>query len=247
MSVLDEIVAEARRRASNVRPTDAVCDRANFADALRGRDRLSVIAEFKRESPSLGGIAPDRAVEPQVRRYADLGAAAISVLTEPTRFSGSDDDLVRAAATVDVPLLMKDFIVDPVQIGHGASLGASAVLLIVRCLDGAQLDELAAACRDHRVTPLVECHDAAEVERALRVEDAVIGVNNRDLSTLEIDLANAPRLLAEVPANRIAVAESGYIDEESIESIRGVVDAVLVGTALMRADDPGSFMRTVTR
>ncbi len=247
MSVLDELVAAARLRAAAL-PKDGErvrCSRASFRDALRGRERMSVVAEFKRSSPSKGGIAPDADVETRVRGYRDAGAAAVSVLTEPSRFSGSEDDLIRAAATVDLPLLMKDFVVDVRQVRRAAEIGASAVLLIVRCLDDEHLHELAAACADFALTPLIECHDASEVDRALAVPDAVIGVNNRDLASLEIDLGNAPELLARVPDDRIAIAESGYIEVASVEPVRGIADAVLVGTALMQADDPAAFVRGV--
>ena len=221
------------------------CQRASFGAALAGREKISIVAEFKRSSPSVGGIAPSSDVVRQVRRYAELGVAAISVLTEPSRFSGSEEDLVRAAEAVDLPLLMKDFVVDTAQVRRGAELGASAILLIVRCLSDVQLQELAAACVEHAITPLVECHDPAEVDRALAVENAVIGVNNRDLSSLEIDLTNAPTLLARVPKDRIAIAESGYAGPQDVDAVRGIADAVLIGTALMRASDPEDFVRGV--
>jgi len=244
--LLDELTAEARRRAADlssaqVRP----CGRADFAAALRGRGRLSVIAEFKRSSPSEGGIAPEADLESQLACYQAAGAAAVSVLTEPSRFGGSPDDLVRAAACSSLPLLMKDFVVDPRQVLQACTLGASACLLIVRCLEPGQLHELAAACREQRMVPLLECHTAAEVERALEVDDAVLGVNNRDLDTLEIHLERAPELLAEVPEDRVVVAESGYTSAAQAIAVRGRVDAVLIGTALMRAEDPGAFVAEV--
>ncbi|HUG12578.1 MAG TPA: indole-3-glycerol-phosphate synthase, partial [Opitutaceae bacterium] len=183
----------------------------------------------------------------QAVAYRDAGASALSILTEPTRFNGSPDDLEAAAAAVEVPLLMKDFIVDPAQIALGARLGASGILLILRCLDDVQLRELAAACREHDLTPLLECHDRAEVERAVAIPDAVIGVNNRDLDTLKIDTTMALRLLAHVPEGRITVAESGYTSPEAIRALRGKCNAVLVGEALMRSGDPGLFIQEALR
>ena len=243
--VLQSLVDSSRLRAAelpaggpSVRRT-----RASLADALAGRDRIKIIAEFKRSSPSAGVLGAGASAAAQARIYRDAGASALSILTEPTRFNGSPDDLAAAAVAVEVPLLMKDFIVDPAQIALGARIGASAILLILRCLDDVQLNELAAACREHDLTPLLECHDRAEVERAIAVTDAVIGVNNRNLDTLKIDTAMAPRLLAHVPAGRITVAESGYTSPEEIRALRGKCNAVLVGEALMRSGDPGRFIR----
>jgi indole-3-glycerol phosphate synthase len=239
MSLIDELVANARKRAEALPPREHVPRRSrpSFREALRGKAHLDVIAEFKRASPSLGAIA-ERGLEDQVRRYAQAGAAAISVLTEPSRFKGSLSDLERTVASVEVPVLMKDFVVHPAQIREAAFLGASAVLLIVRCLSREQLSELAQAAEELGLTPLVECHHARELERALEIEDAVIGVNNRDLDTLAIDTSLSPRALADVPRERVVVAESGYEHAEDVAELRGVADAVLVGSALMKLGDP---------
>ncbi len=245
MSLIDELVASARKRAEALPPREHLPEwaarprpsRPSFREALRGKAHLDVIAEFKRASPSLGAIA-ERGLEDQVRRYAQAGAAAISVLTEPSRFKGSLSDLERTVASVEVPVLMKDFVVHPAQIREAAFLGASAVLLIVRCLSREQLSELAQAADELGLTPLVECHHARELERALEIEDAVIGVNNRDLDTLAIDTSLSPRELADVPRERVVVAESGYEHAEDVAELRGVADAVLVGSALMKLGDP---------
>jgi len=239
MSLIDELVATARARAEALPPREQLPkgSRPSFREALRGKAHLDVIAEFKRASPSLGAIA-ERGLEDQVRRYAQAGAAAISVLTEPSRFKGSLADLERTVASVEVPVLMKDFVVHPAQIREAAFLGASAVLLIVRCLSREQLSELAQAADELGLTPLVECHHARELERALDIEDAVIGVNNRDLDTLAIDTSLSPRVLRGVPRERIVVAESGYEHAEDVAELRGVADAVLMGSALMKLDDP---------
>lgn len=247
MTVLQELVDLARERARKL-PTEEPgprLPRASFTNALAGKDRLSVIAEFKRRSPSQSDIAPERAVEGQVRAYQAAGAAAVSVLTEPSRFGGSYDHLLRAAGATDLPLLMKDFVVSPAQVRTAASLGASAVLLIVRCLARNELADLAALCDDYQLTPLIECHDREEVAVALEIDNAVIGVNNRNLSTLKVDLDLAPQVLAELPAERIAVAESGYEIPVQVEPLRGLANAVLIGTSLMRSDDPSAFIAEV--
>lgn len=246
MGLVEDLVRSARDRARAIAvlEPDGRPSGPSFEAVLRGKHRLDVIAEFKRKSPSLGAIAEPDLVE-QVRRYEDGGAAAISVLTEPTRFGGSCEDLSRAARSVDVPVLMKDFVVDPAQVREAARLGARAVLLILRCLSEAHLDELVSACAHYGLTPLLECHTEAEIARALRHEDGVIGANNRDLETLEIDGGLALRLLAEVPRDRVAVAESGYEKADDVRGLRGVADAVLVGGALMRHEDPAKLEKLI--
>ncbi len=246
MSLIDELVATARERAEALPSREHIPERSrpSFREALRGKAHLDVIAEFKKASPSLGAIA-ERGLEDQVRRYAQAGAAAISVLTEPSRFKGSLSDLERTVASVEVPVLMKDFVVHPAQIREAAFLGASAVLLIVRCLSREQLSELAQAADELGLTPLVECHHERDLERALEIEDAVIGVNNRDLDSLAIDTSLSPRVLADVPRERVVVAESGYEHAEDVAELRGVADAVLVGSALMKLDDPSQRIQEI--
>ena len=246
MGLVEELVRSARERARGIAvlEPDGPPTGPSFEAVLRGKHCLDVIAEFKRRSPSLGAIA-EPALEEQVRRYEEAGAAAISVLTEPTRFGGSCEDLSRAVRSVDVPVLMKDFVVDPAQVREAARLGARAVLLILRCLSDADLDELVSACAHYRLTPLLECHRVSEIEKALRHGAAVIGANNRDLETLEIDLALAPRLLAEVSRDRVTVAESGYGKAEDVRGLGGLADAVLVGSALMRHEDPAKLVKLI--
>jgi indole-3-glycerol phosphate synthase len=246
MGLVEELARSARERARLLplrepgrRPSSPLLE-----EVLRGRDRLDVIAEFKRRSPSLGAIAAPE-VEEQVRRYERAGAAAVSVLTEPTRFGGSYEDLSRAVRSLKAPVLMKDFVVDPAQVREAARLGASAVLLILRCLSETDLDELVSACAHYGLTPVLECHRPSEIERALRHAAAVVGANNRDLETLEIDRALAPRLLAEVPRDRVAVAESGYEKAEDVRDVRGLADAVLVGSALMRREAPEELIQLI--
>jgi indole-3-glycerol phosphate synthase len=217
--------------------------RPDFKQAFAGKDQVAVIGEFKRSSPSLGAIRAEADISRQVAAYAAGGASAISVLTEPSRFGGSYEDLRTAVETVDIPVLMKDFIVSPRQVELAAVLGASAVLLIVRCLSTTQLRELAAAAVEIGVTPLIECHEAEELEPALAIEDAVIGINHRNLSTLSVDVESGRTLLERVPSDRIVVSESGVESPRQIREYLGVADAVLVGTALMRAADPAAFLK----
>jgi len=246
MGLVEDLVRSARERARGiaVHEPEGPPPGPSLPAALRGKHRLDVIAEFKRRSPSLGAIA-ERDIDEQVRRYEEAGAAAISVLTEPTRFGGSYEDLSRAVRSVEAPVLMKDFVVEPAQVREAARLGARAVLLILRCLSEADLDELVSACAHYSLTPLLECHRASEIERALRHGAAVIGANNRDLETLEIDRTLASRLLAEVPRARVTVAESGYEKAEDVRGLRGLADAVLIGGALMRHQDPAKLVKLI--
>lgn len=247
--VLERLVRAAEARAAQLAagPDPAPPDREppSFRNAIGGRDALSVIAEFKRKSPSAGSIRDD---DPGARAlaYREAGASAVSVLTDPDAFGGSLEDLGAASAASGLPILMKDFIVDPSQIRAGWAAGASAVLLIVRCLDDARLRHLHREARSLGLDALVEVHDAAELDRALALEDAIVGINNRDLDTLQTDRRRARGLLPRVPSGRIAVAESGYLEPEHLTELRGRADAVLIGTALMRAADPSAFLRAAT-
>jgi len=244
--VLDELFARSRERAARLpalgRAAPTRARRASFKDAIAGKDHISLIAEFKRRSPSLGAIAPEADLEATVSAYQAAGAAALSVLTEPSRFGGSSDDLARAARATALPILRKDFIIDARQLEEAAALGASSALLIARSLDDAELAALVEACRERALVPLIECHDEAELERAMAFDDAIIGVNNRDLDTLHIDIARAPRLLARVPKARVTVAESGYTDPAELATLFGLCDAVLIGSALMAKGDAAAFV-----
>lgn len=243
-AVLAELVAAAHRRARSL-PTlsRARRERPSFVQAIAGKEELAIIAEFKRSSPS-GAIAAGADLAARARTYAAAGAAALSILTEPTRFGGSFEDLQVAAETTELPLLMKDFVVSPAQVELAAHLGASAVLLIVRCLEPEALHELSAACHRAGLAPLVECHTEDEVACAAEM-DCVIGVNNRDLDDLSIDRERAARLLGAVATGRVTVAESGYDEPAQARALRGRVDAALIGTALMRSSDPARFLTEV--
>ena len=230
-------VAELRAKAANappVRPFDA---------ALRG-DHLRVIAEVKRASPSKGAIAPGLDAAEQARAYVSGGAAAISVLTEPTRFGGALADLAAVAEAVAVPAIRKDFLVHPVQLWEARAAGASAALLIVRSLADDELARLVEAAAEVGVATLVEVRDLGELDRALAVGATVIGVNNRNLETLVIDPATAPSIIPCIPAACIAVAESGMRNTDDMQAAAAAgADAVLVGSAISAASDPSGEVR----
>lgn len=214
-----------------------------FSEALV-RPGLSLIAEFKRHSPSAGWIAESAEVAAQVGAYERGGAAALSVLTDEPNFRGSLEDLRAARAAASLPILRKDFIVDPYQLLEAAVNGADAVLLIVRALDDAQLRAMYERARGLDLDCLVEVHDGEELERALAVDVDVIGINNRDLDHGTVDLKTTFELMPDVPAGKAVVAESGISTRAELDELERVgVDAVLIGSALMRADDPEGLTR----
>ncbi len=218
----------------------------SFLEALAG-ESVSVVAEVKRRSPSRGDLAPTLRAGERAAAYVRGGAAAISVLTEPSRFGGSIEDLREVAEAVGVPVLRKDFIVHEAQILETRAIGASAVLLIARALPPAALDALVHAAREHGIEPLVEVRSRAELERAVASGATLIGVNARDLETLVIDEAVPLELLGRVPREATAVAESGVRDRASVEALaRAGADAVLVGSALSVAHDPEQAVRDVS-
>lgn len=232
-------VAELTARCRDLPPVKP------FAANLRG-DHLRVIAEVKRASPSKGAIAPGLDAVAQGLSYVRGGAAAISVLTEPTRFGGSLEDLERVAATVSVPVIRKDFLVAPVQLLEARVAGASAALLIVRSLSPEQLLALMDAAREIGLATLVEVRDLGELERALAVGAEVIGVNNRNLETLVIDPATAPAVISHIPSSVIAVAESGMVAPADLEApAEAGADAVLIGSAISAAPSPESAVRAL--
>jgi indole-3-glycerol phosphate synthase len=217
-----------------------------FQEALT-RPGLSVIAEFKRRSPSKGDIALGADVATQVSAYERGGAAALSVLTDAPHFGGSLEDLRAARTAASLPIIRKDFIVDPYQLYEAAVNGADAVLLIVRALSGRELAKLYEEARALDLDCLVEVHDAEELERALEVDAEVIGINNRDLDEQRVDIQTTFELMPDVPAGKTVVAESGISGrEELMELDRVGVDAVLIGGALMVAPDPELKTRELT-
>ncbi len=244
--------AVAQRRAA--RPLEAVqadaeraTGRRSFADAV-GRSGLSVIAEHKRRSPSAGVIREDVGLAEVVTAYQRAGAAALSVLTEEASFAGSLADLGAARAATALPILRKDFIVDAYQVPEALAAGADAILLIVAALDEETLAALSAAAEALGLDVLVEVHDAAELEMAVAVGARIIGVNNRDLTTLEVDTERTFSLLPSIPDGSLVVAESGFRTRPELERLAAAgVDAVLVGEALMRSPDIEAACLEMTR
>jgi indole-3-glycerol phosphate synthase len=217
-----------------------------FSEALV-RPGLSLIAEFKRRSPSAGEIAASAAVAGQVGAYERGGAAALSMLTDERHFGGSLEDLRAARAACDLPILRKDFIVDPYQLYEAAVNGADAVLLIVGALDDRELRAMYEDARGLDLDCLVEVHDAEELQRALELDADVIGINNRDLDSGMVDIATTYELMPDVPAGKTVVAESGISSRAELEELERVgVDAVLIGSALMSAADPEAKTRELT-
>jgi len=251
--VLGELVEQAHRRAAALadrrhelaRLAGSTATPPSFSDALR-RDRIAVIAEVKRRSPSKGEINPGLSAVDQSTAYADGGAAALSILTEPERFGGSPEDLAAAAAAVRIPILKKDFHVDPLQMIEARALGASAALVIARALPPAGTLELVRAAHDVGLDALVEIRDERELETAIESGARVIGVNNRNLETLEIDPAVGQRLVPLIPADRAAVYESGVGSVRDVERAAAVgADAVLVGSSVSAASDPRGAVRAL--
>jgi len=204
---------------------------------------LSFICEVKKASPSKGVIAADFPYLQIALEYEAAGAAAISVLTEPDYFMGSDQYLREIAAAVSCPTLRKDFVIDTYQIYEAKILGAKAVLLICALLDAQTLAEYIKIAGELNLSPLVEIHDEAEAEQAVRAGARIIGINNRDLKTFKVDLAVTARLRSLIPEGILTVTESGIKSPEDVRAISGLgIDAALVGESLMRATDKRSFL-----
>jgi indole-3-glycerol phosphate synthase len=222
-------------------------DGAAFEQALRGHGQAGsarVIAECKRRSPSRGILRADYDPAAHARAYADAGAVAVSVLTEPTFFDGTPDHLRQVRAAVDLPLLRKDFIVSEYQLLEAATLGADAVLLIVGALEQTQLTMLLRAAQQLALAALVEVHDSGELHRAVDAGSRIIGVNSRNLRTLSVDGEVLERVAAELPADVTAVAESGIRTHDDIERLsRAGYHAFLVGERLIAQPDPGAALR----
>lgn len=216
-----------------------------FLEALRG-EGIGVIAEFKRRSPSAGQLREGADPAQIARTYERGGACAMSVLTEGPHFGGSLDDLRAARAACDLPLLRKDFIVDPYQLHEAAAAGADAVLLIVAALSKQELGALHAAAVRLGLDALVEVHDRAELERALELEPQIIGINNRDLRDFTVDVGRTARLLQEIPPGVAVVSESGISRAEQLAELQSAgVAAVLVGESLMRSPDPAAVLQAL--
>jgi indole-3-glycerol phosphate synthase len=252
---LEQILASTRRQLPLLRGRRAALERAAaaapsprpLAPALTS-ERVAVIAEVKRRSPSAGTIREDLDPATHAAAYAHAGAAAISVLTDGPFFGGSLEDLCAVVARVPTPVLRKDFILDELQILEARAAGASAVLLIVRALTAPRLRELLGCAAEWRLDALVEVHTSTELANALEAGARIVGVNSRDLDTFTIDTAGAWDILRGIPADVLAVAESGMSSRSDVAAAAAAgADAVLMGTALSAAPDPAALLADVTR
>ncbi len=256
MDILQRIVEAKRLEVEALRPrARALRDAAEaappprpFADALRRGGEVALIAEIKRRSPSAGWIRPDAVVREVASAYEAAGAAALSVLTDGEFFGGSLEDLREARAAVELPVLRKDFVLDPVQVWEARAAGADAVLLIVRILEDEELADLHGLAAELGLGVLVEAHTEAEVDRALAAGAEVIGVNNRDLATFHTDLSVVLGLVGRLPSGCTLVAESGIRTPEDVDRLGAAgIHAILVGESLMRAPDIGAAAATLAR
>lgn len=250
--MLKQILADAERRAEKAHPrAEEFRAKAASVSPARGFGRAvtggKLIAEVKRRSPSRGALAPDLDAAAHAKRYRAAGAAAVSVLTEPTHFDGSLADLVAVRSAIDLPILRKDFLLDPAQIWESKSAGADAVLLIVSILGAEGLATMLEEAAEAGVDALVEVHDTKEAKLALGAGAGIVGVNNRDLVSFTTDLAVAESVAPMIQhPGVVTVAESGVSDPESAGRMWAAgYDAILVGEALVTAADPGALLQTL--
>ncbi len=247
--ILAEIVASKRREVAGLRPRRDALERAAAAApaprsleaALRRPGEVALIAECKRRSPGAGDIRPGLDPAALTRGYEENGAAALSVLTDGPYFGGGNEDLGAVRSATGIPILRKDFTVDPVQVVEARAAGADAVLLIVRILPDALLRELLALAGELGMDALVETHDAAELERALAAGATVVGINNRDLATFTTDLETTLGLVPGVGDDVVLVSESGIRTPDDVARLgEAGVDAILVGETLLKDEDPAA-------
>ncbi len=218
----------------------------DFEGALRAKiaaGQAAVIAEIKKASPSKGVLRQEFIPADIAQSYAEHGAACLSVLTDKQFFQGSVDFLKQARASCDLPVLRKDFLIDVYQVYEARAMGADAILLIAACLDDTQMAEMEAVARSLDMAVLVEVHDRAELDRALKLKTKLVGINNRNLKTFEVSLQTTLDMLPAVPADRLLVTESGILSVDDVKRMREAhVNAFLVGEAFMRANEPGEAL-----
>jgi indole-3-glycerol phosphate synthase len=257
LSVLERIIARKVEEVAERRSRVGLAELerlAKQADAPRGfarvlqeraaRREAAVIAEVKKASPSKGVIRPHFVPAEIARSYEAGGAACLSVLTDIDFFQGSDAYLQQARGACSLPVIRKDFMIDPYQIVEARALGADCVLLIVANLQDGQMAELAAVAKAHGLDVLVEVHDGAELERALRLDTPLLGINNRNLHTFEVSLDTTLALKERVPADRLVITESGILSRADVQRMEAnEVYGFLVGEAFMRAEDPGAELK----
>ncbi|MBP6220253.1 indole-3-glycerol phosphate synthase TrpC [Limnohabitans sp.] len=254
--ILDQIIAVKREEvaaAQKQKPMAVVRADAesrvltrDFEGAMRAKiaaGQAAVIAEIKKASPSKGVLRAEFIPADIAQSYAEHGAACLSVLTDKQFFQGSVDFLKQARASCDLPVLRKDFMIDAYQVYEARAMGADAILLIAACLDDAQMADMEAVARSLDMAVLVEVHDRAELDRALKLKTRLVGINNRNLKTFEVSLQSTLDLLPCVPADRLLVTESGIQTVEDVKRMREAkVHAFLVGEAFMRAAEPGEAL-----
>ena len=254
--ILNKIVAVKREElATGLKKVPLAAMRADaesrvltrdFVGAMRAKvaaGQAAVIAEIKKASPSKGVLRADFIPADIAQSYAEHGAACLSVLTDKQFFQGSVDYLKQARASCALPVLRKDFMIDPYQVYEARVMGADCILLIAAILDDAQMADLEAVARSLDMAVLVEVHDRPELERALRLKTPLVGINNRNLRTFEVSLDTTLGMLADVPADRLLVTESGILGPADVQRLREAqVHAFLVGEAFMRAKDPGEAL-----
>lgn len=254
MTILETILQTKRLEVKQLLMEECVvsCEtfpkRPSLFETLQKSHRLEVISEMKRASPSKGVIAGNTDPVAQATAYERAGAACISVLTDSTFFKGSFDDLAVVAEAVEVPLLCKDFIIHEVQIDRAKQAGASVILLIVAALDDTALQRLYSYATDQGLEVLVEVHDAKELDRALAINAKLIGVNNRDLKTFDVDLAGTEEVAKHFPfnENRVFISESGIMDAKDAKRAAAAgASAVLVGESLMRSASVEDSLRSL--
>jgi len=254
--ILDKIVAVKREEvAAALKQKSLAVVRADaesrvltrdFEGAMRAKiaaGQAAVIAEIKKASPSKGVLRSDFTPADIAQSYAEFGAACLSVLTDKQFFQGSVDYLKQARASCDLPVLRKDFMIDVYQVYEARAMGADAILLIAACLDDARMAEMEAVARSLDMAVLVEVHDRAELERALKLKTRLVGINNRNLKTFEVSLQTTLDMLSDIPEDRLLVTESGIQTAADVQRMREAhVHAFLVGEAFMRAKEPGEAL-----
>ena len=249
IAVKREEIAAARKRVSleaiRADAQSRVLTR-DFEGALRRKiaaGHSAVIAEIKKASPSKGVLRDEFFPSDIAQSYAEFGAACLSVLTDRQFFQGQPDYLKQARASCDLPVLCKDFMVDAYQVYESRAMGADCILLIAACLEDAQMAELESIARSLDMAVLVEVHDRAELDRALKLKTPLVGINNRNLRTFEVSLETTLSMRKDLPADRILVTESGIATRDDVKKMRDAgVHAFLVGEAFMRAEEPGEAL-----
>jgi indole-3-glycerol phosphate synthase len=254
--ILDKIVAVKREEIADAikrKPLAVIREDAesrvltrDFVGALKGKiaaGKAAVIAEVKKASPSKGVLRADFIPADIAQSYAEYGAACLSVLTDKQFFQGSVDYLKQARASCSLPVLRKDFMIDPYQVYEARVMGADCILLIAACLDDKQMKDMEALAMSMDMSVLVEVHDETELDRALKLKTPLVGINNRNLKTFEVSLDATVKLSGKVPADRIVITESGIATKADVKLMRDAkINAFLVGEAFMRADEPGEAL-----